>query len=528
MMSLSLDLTSLKHPILPRVLHRLPEAKTQLLLVFNALLEKTGKLSGPSFHAHLAALLHSAVKDETDLREWLSGRFGDLPGGRGQAFRAAREQARRWVEDGRWVAVWGDDHPPSDGAPACPQVLFGKGTIETDQRWAAVFNSRKPKLVSPGAEWLQMLRTVLGIITTHELGLASSLGTASYDLVTAGAELAGARLLLLVPQLLEKIGQAGDSRLSLSTSYPVVALTCLTRVVSCPKATRMVCRDRLLAFIADLHCLLDLRPGGNLQSILERQQQERPRLQLRLRLEDLKPGKVAERLLGSSCSRRGGESSGENPGVTQGSQAKAQRLSHSGRLLEPGAIQWGEYLYHYTRSCPGAWPGQSYRSYLESLLQDEPLAEHSALSALVRIVAEGCIRAGCRVVRGDHKVVSWTSRPPQELSAIRHWNAALIRWTFEPYGLAVKRAVLRSLGAKPAIYAAAAVYRNLPQEERFRFQLHDPPRCSWKNEHEWRLPHDLKLAELTSDEAFLFLPTLADAAEFAGYTASDLPIVVLG
>ncbi len=467
MMSFSLALSSLKNPVLPRVLHRLPEAKAQLLLVFNALLEQTGKLSGPSFHAHLGALLQSAVKDETDLQEWLSRRFGDLGCGRGQSFLSAREQARRWVEEGRWVAAWGEDQPPGDGPSACPHVLFGKGTIEAEQRWAAVFNSRKPRLISPGAEWLQLLRSMLDVLTTHELGLASSLGTATYDLATAGAEQTGARFLLLVPQVLEEIGQAGDSRHIISTSYPIVALTCMTRGVACPKATRMVCRDRLLAFITDLHCLLDLRPGGNLQRILERQQQDHPRLQLRLRLEDLKPGRVAKWRQGASCARRGESFPGENFGATQSSPTNAQVLWQSGRLLEPGAIEWGAYLYHYTRPCPGAWPGQSYRSYLKSLLQDEPLAEHSALSALVRIVAEGRIRASARVVRGDREVVSWTSRPPQELSAIRHWNAALIRWTFEPYGLAVKRSVLRRLGAKPAIYAAATIYQKLHQRGAF-------------------------------------------------------------
>ena len=76
------------------------------------------------------------------------------------------------------MAAWAEDQPPGDGAPACPQVLFGKGTIEAEQKWAAVFNSRKPKLISPGAEWLQLLRTMLDVLTTHELGLASSLGTA--------------------------------------------------------------------------------------------------------------------------------------------------------------------------------------------------------------------------------------------------------------------------------------------------------------------------------------------------------------
>ena len=125
-------------------------------------------------------------------------------------------------------------------------------------------------------------------------------------------------------------------------------------------------------------------------------------------------------------------------------------------------------------------------------------------------------------------MVSWTSRPPQELSAIRHWNRALIRWTFEPFGLAVKRSLLRGLGAKPAIYTASAVYQKLRRQERFRFQLHDAPHCCWKKEREWRLPHDLTVKELGPDQAFFFMPTLSDAEEFARHTAGFLPIVVPG
>jgi hypothetical protein len=125
-------------------------------------------------------------------------------------------------------------------------------------------------------------------------------------------------------------------------------------------------------------------------------------------------------------------------------------------------------------------------------------------------------------------VISWSARPPRELDAIRRWNAALIRWTFEPYGLAVKRSVLRRMGAEPAIYATAAVYGRLPQQARFRFQRHDPPRCSWKSEREWRLPQDLHLRDLAPGEAFLFVPDLVDAERLSEYATAALPIVVVG
>jgi len=370
---------------------------------------------------------------------------------------------------------------------------------------------------------------MLSVMATHELGFAASFGTTTYDLVTAGAELFGASLLLLVPQALEEMGKLKDSPLGTPPAPPDVVLTCLTKAVDCPKPTRMVCRDRLLAFLSDIHCLLELRPGGNLQKVLERQQQIQPRSSFRPSFlhEDGKAAGMSGRIVVQVNQETILTLSRKDSSVAQKSLPERSEQHHPGRMLDKGAINWREYLYHYTRSCPGPWPGESYRDYLRSLLEDGPLGEHTALAALLRILAEGRIRASSKIVRGDHRVVSWTSRPPRELSALRRWNPALIRWTFEPFGLAVKRSLLRALGAKPAIYAVSSIYQNLPRHERFRFQLHDPTRCRWKNEHEWRLPQDLTVEGLMPDQAFLFMPTFADAAEFAHRTASALPIVVL-
>lgn len=527
-MSRYVVLPSLKHPVLPRILRRLPEAKTHLLFIFNAFMERSGKVSGPSFHSHLAALLQSAVNDEAGLQEWTREKFIGTPMRFGKAFEAARKQACLWIEEGKWVASWEGVFPPPGGLSGCPQVLFGQGRIQGDQGWAAFFNSRKAKLVSPRAEWLQALRTMLSVMASQKLGFASSLGTTTYDLVTAGAELFGTGLLLLVPQALEDTGKTGDSPPGVLAASPNLTLTCLTKAVDCPKPTRMVCRDRLLAFIADVHCLLELRPGGNLQKILERQQQIEPRLRWSFIHEGGKVDMVSGRNVLQNVPQTTLSLSRNDPGATRRALSKSSVLHPPSGMLDTQAIQWQDYLYHYTRSCPGPWPGQTYRDYLKGLLDDEPLGEHTALAALVRILCEGRIRASSKMVRGSRRVVSWTSRPPQELSAIRHWNTALIRWTFEPFGLGVKRSLLKKLGARPVIYAASAVYQKLPWQERFRFQLHDPPHCSWKNEREWRLPHDLTVKGLAPDQAFLFMPTLADAEASLHQTASTLSIVVLG
>ena len=188
-------------------------------------------------------------------------------------------------------------------------------------------------------------------------------------------------------------------------------------------------------------------------------------------------------------------------------------------------IAWDRYLCHYTRPCPGPWPGQSHRDYLDSLLKGEASCGHNALDTLERILREGRIRGSHRLVRGVDAVVSWTSRPPWDLGKMRRWNRGLMRWTFEPYGIAVNRRDLRRLGAKPAVYGPTRLYQELSPEERYRFQLQGSTGMSWKLEREWRLLGDLALAE--EMDAFVFVPEEADAEQLIRQGSVAFPIVVL-
>ena len=108
---------------------------------------------------------------------------------------------------------------------------------------------------------------------------------------------------------------------------------------------------------------------------------------------------------------------------------------------------------------------------------------------------------------------------------MRKWNRALVRWTVEPYGIAVRRDILRSLGAKPAIYGTEQVYSRLVESERHRFQL--SPSASWRHEREWRLLGDLALGTMQQDEGFVFVQTHEEKARLCTHVSSELPIVVI-
>ncbi len=111
---------------------------------------------------------------------------------------------------------------------------------------------------------------------------------------------------------------------------------------------------------------------------------------------------------------------------------------------------------------------------------------------------------------------------------MRKWNRALVRWTVEPYGVAVRRDILRSLGAKPAIYGSEQVYSRLVESERYRFQLSRSARsASWRHEREWRLRGSLTLGKLKSDQGFVFVQTGEEKAKLCSHVNPGLPIVVV-
>jgi hypothetical protein len=419
--------------------------------------------------------------------------------------------------------------PQGNPSPRCPEVLFGQGSIEPDQFWAGFFNSRKPKIISPDAEWLQVLRALPPLLSAQNLGFASSLGTATYDLVTVGATQMGSRLLLVLPTALERLCEPECAQVVEANSSPALVLTCSTEAMSCPKPMRMACRDRILACISDLHCILELRAGGNLMKIIAEQQTMQPRLQWIYRPDDLNRGNAGNLKILGDFPGSAKHFSRTDTGIPAVSGRKGEASRRAVQVIHLEEVRWEEYLYHYTRSCAGPWPGETHRDYLLSLLRNEPLSDHTALTALIRMLWEGLIRASSLIVRGDHPVVSWTSRPPADLSAIRRWNPALIRWTFEPYGIAVKRKVLKKHGAVPAIYAASSTYEQLQPKDRFRFQLHELPRCSWKEEREWRLPGSFDLTQLNPGDAFGFAPVDSDLEALAKQVPfCKMPMVVLG
>ena len=504
----------------------LAEEESLALFTLNAYLEEERRWDGASLHQVFDDWLRSGRVGEDELKgwlqEWLSPKTLNS-----ERFERAEKRAVQWLKAGLSVVSLpdGPEGLPHPGTPQTCRLLFALGEYAEDRIRAGIFNSRKSRLPDPHADWLQALRNTLAAIEEAGAGVAGSLGTLTYDLVTAYARQRQSSLLLVLPLAVEEILSGRYSIPLPGTAPPELTLTCLTGAMDCASATRSVCRDRLLGYLSDVHFLIEVRSNGNMARILYEQQAHSPRRQAIFQPKQQGTGNGGNRMLQETFPRWAVPFSLPAPRIVSPAAVETDRPPVSCDAETP--IQWEEYLYHYTRSCPGPWPGQSYEEYLLDLLAAAPFSGHTSLDTLIRIMTERRIRACGQLVRGGHAAVSLTSLPPMRLESLRRWNPALIRWTFEPYGIAIKRKLLRQRGSKPAIYAHASCYAEIRARERYRFQLHKPPWSSWKYEREWRFREDIDLRDLTGDDAFLFVPSSGDAQRLKESVDCPLPVAII-
>ncbi len=500
----------------PRPLAALDPDREKAVLALCAHFSRSRKGTGPALHSLIRRFLSEERAGEAGLLASMQDCFGRSFTQRHLDFCLRR--ADEWRGRGIRVA---EVVSPHTGGEACrPSVLFFKGDLRLDIPWLCVFNSRKPRIVSPRAEWLEALRHFLNSARAGNFLLAASEGTLTYDMTAAHALRAGIALVLVLPYPIS--GKNPGATVPADGPHRAV-LSCLPAANACSKPQRLVCRDRLLARLSSIHLVLELRSRGNLQSVLAESGSE-PVLRFVFDPREKKPSNAGNRRLLDIPSGHTRKFSLPARIMTRVPDAAPSRTRS--RATAPVPIRWRDYLFHYTRACPGHWPGQRYAEYLLDLLDDLPLCGHSAADTLARILSEKIVRAGSGLVRGREGVVSFSAHPPPDFRSLRQWNRSLGRWTVEPYGVAISKKRLRALGAKPAVYGPDETYGRLPGDEKYRFQLVSGAGPSWKHEREWRLRGDLDLGLIGAENGFAFVPGERDREEILRVCGGGFPVVV--
>lgn len=432
----------------------------------------------------------------------------------------ARRQAQAWLDQNVFVLTRDQLGLCPKAEKMVPPVFFAWGVrTGLDLARAAILNSRKPRRISPEDRWLRVTKTLADQTVKEGLVTLTSLGNYQYEVVAFFALEAGTRQVILcdgpLPLMLPEkkreqfFRHYGDlfspERTTLISPFSPGPLP--------PVRQRRPYRDACLAALAGNILAAEIRPGGNMERLIKEALRRGTEVKVFCPPRFDRATEGNKRLLELGA-RPWKEPSRPGPALKaaalQKKKTEALPSQDFSSHLEDGAD-----LIHSTRSCPGPWPGQTPAEYYRALTSGRSGAAHTAFDTLRRILDQGRIRGGSDLTRGRASVVSFTARGLDELSALVRWRPGLIRWTFEPYGLAITRTALQGLGAAPVVYGGDDVWENLPDDQQFRFQLHRPPMTDWSREKEWRLEGDVDLGKIPKGDIKIIVPSREEALEIA-------------
>lgn len=416
----------------------------------------------------------------------------------------------------REMIVASDENPHD-----LPPVLFALGDRGLlPQPAACILNSRKPRAISPSDSWISVTKALFHEAIQRVPVVVSSFGTMPFALVSRLASSGQNGLIVACDHVLPFM-QEGPKREDFAGRYQGLFRPDRTLFVSLfppgpvPRLMdRWRARDNLVVALSSLVYVASVRSGGNMEEVLKRAFKRRIHFAIFIpeQSDPCSPGNMD--FLKEIPRERTEKIALKTYRHTAEIPKNAPKISLVFRRGPLELKNWpvkGSSLIHYTRSCHGPWPGQTLADYCQSIIELRENAAHSGFHTLVRILDERRIRASRRLTRGNFPVVSFTECLPSELEKLIKWRKALIRWSFEPYGIAVRRETLRQLGAASVIYGHEDQYKDVPDEQKYLFQLQGSAGGNWLEEREWRLHGDLSLEAISREEVTVIVAEIEEA-----------------
>lgn len=436
--------------------------------------------------------------------------------------RKARTVARKWADAGVRVMALREVITTGPDEPLLPEVLFAWGNAgPLEYPGAAVLQSRRKRDVHPHDEWVRTIKRFVDHACGRGFSIITSNAPLTYSLVCRRAR--GSPVVVVCDEVLpfllnqKKVSQFLDTYGDLFDLNLTLFLSPFSPGDQPSRPQRMALRDSIVARLASVIYAGEVRKGGNMERVLKAAYKRgTPVLGIdagtpdhritRLNLFDDRENRFVRSKMHVSASRLSCAKT-----CATANRSRASTALECEKSIPRARLDNSSYLIHYTRRCPGPWPGQTLGEYCQTLIDGNEDAAHTAFDTLNRIMTERRVRASSRLIRGAFPVVSFTERLPEELKSVIAWRKGLTRWTFEPYGIAVKKEVLAALGARPVLYGNELCFRSLSKEEKYLFQFTKLGNTDWKLEKEWRLPNDLDLTVVSQSDLILALPTREEA-----------------
>jgi len=185
----------------------------------------------------------------------------------------------------------------------------------------------------------------------------------------------------------------------------------------------------------------------------------------------------------------------------------------------------GNWLVHWTRASAGPWPGERAWEFYRDVLERPGVSVRSAEETLVRILSEKRIAGSIWRLPRNETAVSFSSLEVSEAVHLMRWRKRFVRFSFEPYGVAVRAGALLDRGARPVDYIVDGAPAS-DSDERL-FQHAKGTLTDWESEREWRISGDVDLAGIGAGDLLAVVPDIRTADRIRARTGGSTPVHVL-
>jgi hypothetical protein len=189
--------------------------------------------------------------------------------------------------------------------------------------------------------------------------------------------------------------------------------------------------------------------------------------------------------------------------------------------LDPEIMRWPDgWLIHWTRACHGPWPGETDADFYSDLVRSGDEYCRSALRSLRRILDESRIRASAWRIGSGQAMVAFTALSPNDSLKLMRWRPRWSRWSFEPYGIAIRAELATQIGARLVRYVDEAEWKLLTDAEKPFAHRRGRNADVWPAECEWRIAGDLNLAPIAPEQIRILVRRPSECSELQVHRSS--------
>ncbi|WP_077027693.1 hypothetical protein [Fuerstiella marisgermanici] len=406
-----------------------------------------------------------------------------------------------------------------------PRLIYWPDGV-TNRHRISIVSSRIGKRKDLKRDWFDALRTAAMRCDVESECLCCVDSTSTAPAVIRASELFGIKRLRLCAPDDEAVDEDGLAVwLSTISGHGTAAVSELERTafVSPPLPTSadadifkqrdniLPIVDTLLTFAGQRIIVLSRRRGGNVDRLLDQHLSDSRlrRTVLLASFPESPPDPTADALIDKGAvrwilDRHGKEDALVTDDSDQTSDQPQAQFMHAndGPLVRPD-----EWLCHWTRPRYGPWSGQDDADFWDELILGCQTADRSAFAALLRIVQQQTILAA-KPTQNARPTVSFTAVPLREFRRRRVFRKHKQRHDFEPWGIALHKSFVESLGGKPVTYVDE-IPKDASQEIATFLQPigNTAGTIDWREEREWRVPERVNLQAAPAGSVVVFVDT---------------------